>query len=403
MTRGEAARRSKSAGGQTVSGLCDGLVVVKVTKAVARAEPLRYTSGVDSALVGRVTQLIVEHFGARTTVTRVAALAGDASTRRYLRAWVSGPSAPPSVVVMLLADSGIAISSEELAVFATAPTELPYVNVHRFMVQLGVAVPELYRDASAAGMLLLEDIGDVALWDAVQHQPADRVCALYRRAIDQLLRIELDGTARRDDTCLAFQQTFDERLFLWEFEHFIEWGLLKRLDPAPTDRDLRIMREHFAAMARVLDAQPRVLNHRDFHSWNLHVHDDRIRVIDFQDALLAPAPYDLATLLGDRDTPAIVTPAIESTLLRYYHEQWQARGGPARSADELWDVYATCALQKAFKVVGRFHYLHLEKGKPGYLRYLPSTFRQIARLLAGRPDLTPLREVLARYLPELRP
>lgn len=356
----------------------------------------------DSAPVERVTQLIIEHFGTRTSVTRVTALAGDASTRRYLRAWLSGPGAPPSVVVMLLADRGIAISSEELAVFKTAPTELPYINVHRFLVRLGVAVPELYLDASAAGVLLLEDIGDVALWDAVQNQPTEVVEELYRRAIDQLLLIELDGTARRDDSCIAFQQTFDERLFMWEFEHFIEWGLLKRLDPAPSDDDLRIMREHFAPLSRFLDRQPRVLNHRDFHSWNLYVHDGRIRVIDFQDALLAPAPYDLATLLGDRDTPTLITPAIERTLLEYYREQWQARGGGAMTEEELWDVYASCALQKAFKVVGRFHYLHLEKGKPGYLRFLPSTLRQIARLLARRPDLAPLREVLVRYLPELR-
>jgi aminoglycoside/choline kinase family phosphotransferase len=373
-----------------------------VRKAVAPPNRLRYTSAVDSALVERVTQLIVEHFGAGTSVRRVTALAGDASTRRYLRASLTGPGAPASVVVMLLADRGIAISSEELAVFKTAPTELPYVNVHRFLVGLGVAVPELYLDASSTGVLLLEDIGDVPLWDAVRQQPADVVCELYQRAIDQLLLIEIAGTARRDEACVAFQQTFDERLFNWEFEHFIEWGLLKRLDHAPSDGDLRVMREHFAAISRFLDAQPRVLNHRDFHSWNLYVHDGGIRVIDFQDALLAPGPYDLATLLGDRDTPTLITPPLEQRLLQYYRAQWQAHGGAPWTEESLWDVYASCALQKAFKVVGRFHYLHLEKGKPGYLRFLPSTLRQIGRLLDRRPDLTPLREVLVRYLPELR-
>jgi len=42
------------------------------------------------------------------------------------------------------------------------------------------------------------------------------------------------------------------------------------------------------------------------------------------------------------------------------------------------------------------------KGKPGYLRYLPSTWRQIARLLAARPDLEPVRRILGQYVPELR-
>jgi aminoglycoside/choline kinase family phosphotransferase len=373
-----------------------------VRKSIDLPQQLRYTSGVDSQRVGRVRELICQRFGPGTSVIRVAALAGDASTRRYLRAWLSGANAPPSVVVMLLADRGIAMSSEELAVFKNAPTELPYVNVHRFLVRLGVAVPELYLDASTEGVLLLEDIGDVALWDAVQGQPDDVVCDLYQRAIDQLLRIELDGTAQRDESCVAFQQAFDERLFLYEFGHFIEYGLTKR-GHAPADRDLRVMHEHFGRMARFLDGQPRVLNHRDFHSWNLHVQDGRIRVIDFQDALLAAAPYDLATLLGDRDTPNVVRPAIERRLLDYYRQQWGARGGAPLTEGQLWDVYASCALQKAFKVVGRFHYLHIAKGKDGYLRFLPSTLRQIRRLIAARADLAPLHAVLLRYFPELQP
>jgi aminoglycoside/choline kinase family phosphotransferase len=289
-----------------------------------------------------------------------------------------------------------------LAVFKEAPAELPYVNVHRFLAGLGVAIPALYVDASDAGLLLLEDVGDVPLWEAVQGRPDADVVALFERAIDQLLLIELDGMARRDDRCIAFQQAFDRRLFDWEFEHFVEHGLVNRLGHPMPSSELEELRAHFGRVSAFLDAQPRVLNHRDFHSWNLHVHDDRIRVIDFQDALLAPAPYDLATLLGDRDTPKVITPAIEERLLAYYASAWEARGGTPWQRQQLWDVYAACALQKAFKVVGRFHYLDTVKGKPGYLRYLPPTWRQISRLLGARPDLAPVQRILAQYTPELR-
>jgi len=126
-----------------------------------------------------------------------------------------------------------------------------------------------------------------------------------------------------------------------------------------------------------------------------------VRVIDFQDALLAPAPYDLATLLGDRVTPLLIRPPLEQDLLRSYAVRWEARGGTAWNPEELWNVYSACALQKAFKVVGRFHYLDRVKGKPGYLRFVPPTLQQIARLLALRPELSEVRAILARYFPEL--
>lgn len=339
-------------------------------------------------------------FGTAVRLQRLVPLAGDASTRRYARLWLEGPGAPTTAVAMLLADRGIALSSEELAVFKEAPQELPYLNLHRFFVRLGVAVPALYADASEHGVLLLEDIGDTALWDAVQEQSDDRIRQLYAQAIEQLLLIQIEGTRRRDPACLAFQQTFDERLFLWEFDHFIEYGIERRLARPLPSRDAEVLRGHFTTIAHRLDRQPRYLNHRDFHSWNLFVQHGQVRVIDFQDALLAPAPYDLATLLGDRDTPRIVRPAIETALLHYYRQRWQELSGTPLDASEFTDIYFLCALQKAFKVVGRFYFIEMVKQKPGYLRYIPPTVRQIHRILPRFPELAELSATLTRYLPE---
>jgi aminoglycoside/choline kinase family phosphotransferase len=367
---------------------------------LTRRQRVGSAARVDATLTSLLETLVRDRFGSATAMHHGEPLAGDASTRRYARLWLEGPGAPPSVIAMILADRGIAMSSDELAVFKEAPRELPYLNVHRFLVGLGVAVPEVYVDAADRGVLLLEDIGDTALWDAVQQQPEeDCVQRLYERAIDQLLTIQVDGTRRPDPECIAFQQVFDERLFVWEFEHFIEWGIERRCGRALPDLDAAVLRRHFARIARRLAGLPRVLNHRDFHSWNLFVQDGAIRVIDFQDALLAPGPYDLATLLGDRDTPHVVRPPLEARLLAYYQCQWAERSGSALDPREFEDVYFLCALQKALKVVGRFYFLELEKKKLGYRRYIPSTVRQIERILPRFPEYAEMAEVVRRYLP----
>jgi aminoglycoside/choline kinase family phosphotransferase len=342
--------------------------------------------------------LVRQAFGAAARLLRAAPLAGDASTRSYARLWIEGAGAPATAVVMLLADRGTAMSSDELAVFKEAPRELPYLNVHRFMKRLGIAVPEVYADASERGVVLLEDIGDIALWDAVQNQPRERIVFLYQAAIDQLLKLEIDGTAQPDTDCIAFQQSFDAKLYNWELEHFIEHGIEARLGALP-QRDATILRQAFAAIATRLDNEPKVLNHRDFHSWNLYVQGDRIRVIDFQDALLAAAPYDLATLLGDRDTPQVVSPDLEAELLEFFRRRWQARSGASLDARRFTETYFLCALQKALKVVGRFYFLDRVKGKPGYMRYVPSTVRQIERVLPRFPEYADMAAVLRKYLP----
>jgi aminoglycoside/choline kinase family phosphotransferase len=355
----------------------------------------------------RLQQLISEKiaaaFRAGATLISLRALAGDASSRRYYRAFLSGSSdTPDSIIVMELpAGSSLPLSSEELAVFKEGPKELPFLNLHRFLTRIGVHVPKLYGHWEEEGVLLLEDFGDTALWDRVQNLPPDEILTWYRKAIDELLHLQIVGTAERDDNCLAFQQRFDFKLYMWEFEHFIEWGLEKRQGAKISATAIDELRKWFARIAETLQSQTPCLNHRDFHSWNLMVRQESIGVIDFQDALLAPPQYDLASLLNDRITDTLVTPPIEAQLLAYFMERSQDLGR-ALDAGEFFEIYRLSAIQRDLKVVGRFYYLDQVKGKSGYMKFIPPTVRRLERNLANtahaRPVLPLLREELEAML-----
>ena len=128
---------------------------------------------------------------------------------------------------MVFSGSSLPLSSEELAVFETPPKELPFLNLHRFLGKLDLRIPALYGHWVDEGILLLEDLGDQSLWDEVQGLAPDGVARWYERAIDQLLTLQIRGTEQRDDSCMAFGQRFDFRLYRWEFEHFIEYGIEK--------------------------------------------------------------------------------------------------------------------------------------------------------------------------------
>lgn len=348
-----------------------------------------------------VAEMVTEVFGAGARLTGFEDLAGDASSRRYFRAALDAPEGPRSAIVMSWNDSGLPISSEELAVFDRPPEELPFLNVHRFLRAAGVRVPAVHGHWVEQGLMLLEDLGDVCLWDRVREAPQAEVVRWYRKAIDELLVLQVGGTRARNDQCMAFRQTFDQRLYLWEFAHFIEYGLEAGDKGSLPASERRLLDESFEGIACHLSGQPRVLNHRDYHSWNLMVHGDAVVVIDFQDALLAPAQYDLASLLNDRETDQVVTPAVEEQLLDYYLERLGEWGEPRPGRDDFRETYLLSALQRDFKVVGRFRYLDLVKGKPGYKRYIAPTLRRIGRNLRRAPGLDRLIPVLAAHFEEI--
>ncbi|MFN2426896.1 MAG: aminoglycoside phosphotransferase family protein, partial [Candidatus Binatia bacterium] len=318
-------------------------------------------------------------------VASVDPMRGDASTRSYARVRLTGAAAgaPSTLVLMMMQDAAVAMSSEELGVFGKdGPKELAFVNVGRFLAGLTDAVPTIHAVSPDSRLLLLEDVGDTPLWEAAAASPAET----FGRALDLLA--DLQARATDDGSgCYAFVQSFDEKLFAWEFEHFLEYGVAGAAPDlmAESRRELR-------AVAARLAALPRVFSHRDYHAWNIHVQpaepgrdrnapNTRLRLIDFQDALLAPALYDVASLLTDRNTPERITAGIEESLLvRFYSRQ---KAGRLESLAATRSAYRLIALQRVLKVVGRFHYLAEVKGKPHYLGLLPAVCQTARRLLAS--------------------
>lgn len=332
------------------------------------------------------------------TLTAIEPLLGDASARRYVRVRLAG-AAPASAIAMLLPHDTPASASEELTGGSVA-TELPFIDLQRFLARHDVPVPALHQYDEAAGILLLEDLGDVALADAATTRGGDRA-PLFAQAVDTLAQIA--ALVRDPDPgCSAFRQRYDRALIARELEVVSSHGLAAR-DDGPA-RDPRTDPEMQAALARLGDriaAQPIVLMHRDYHAWNLQVDaHGKVRVIDFQDALLGPALYDLASLCTDRDSDRFVDAALEASLLRRFAEQLARRGGPAYADhDALRADYFDAVAYRTLRVIGRFRYLAIEKGKPTYLRFLPRMAQQTRRALLANgsnelPDLLATRSAL---------
>jgi aminoglycoside/choline kinase family phosphotransferase len=338
-------------------------------------------------------------FGEAARVVAEKPLVGDASTRRYVRLRLAGGTAPPTAVAMVLPPEMRAAASDELGPAGSGARELPFVEVGRYLAAGGLPVPALHHDAGVAdGVLLLEDVGDTTLWAAVQAAPA-RAAALFGDAVDLLVALQALGAERPDPRCCAFGRRFDAALARAELEHFVEHGIETRRGRALAAAERAALLAALEAVCEPFAGPHTALAHRDYMAWNLHVQDGRLRLLDFQDALLAPDAFDLAQLLTDRTTIMLVPPDLETALVARFRQGRAARGLPLAEGFER--RYRLCALQHALKVIGRFHFLEQVRGKPGYLAYLPSVYAVARRMLAAVPEMAPAVPLLAAHVPEL--
>jgi N-acetylmuramate 1-kinase len=323
----------------------------------------------------------------------VLKLKGDASNRSYLRVgtW------PDSVVVMVMPEQ--ARKSEE-ASGAAVPSELPFLDVQRYLARLGVRVPAILRYDEKAGMMVLEDLGDVTLEKALEATAAE---VLYGSSVDLLARLRTAAEKSPDANSIAFKRAFDEELYLWELHHFREWGLEAWSGKLPSPGERAVLEEAFASIARRLAAAARGFTHRDYQSRNLMVKGGEVVVIDFQDALQGPRAYDLVALL--RDSYVALDEGLVDAMLRRYQEAVTRATGERLDAGEFRRFFDLLTVQRKLKDAARFEFIHRVKHNPSFLPHIPQSLAYVRSAFDRLPNdaaVQALRRVASAYVPELQ-
>jgi aminoglycoside/choline kinase family phosphotransferase len=311
---------------------------------------------------------------------RVVALTGDASDRRYFR---------------ILPKDG---ESFVLAVYSS-PFDfetLPFVNTTALFTAMPVPVPRILGHAADAGVLALEDLGDVTLQAHLGSASPGRHNALYREAVSFIDTMQRRGRELSSPKYVPYTVSFDVEKLTWETDFFIKHFLeaYRGIVFAPADRE--VLRAELASIVRELAAEPKVLCHRDYHSRNLMLRGDHLCIIDFQDARLGPDTYDLVSLLRDSyvDLP---WPVVDDLIA--YFLAFQGRAG---DQDEFRRRFDLMALQRNLKALGTFGYQTTARSNPVYIQYMPRTLNYVKENLKRYPRFGRLADLLSMHVTELR-
>ncbi len=305
----------------------------------------------------------------------LAPASSDASFRRYFRL-KSGES---TTIVM----------------DAPAPQEdcRPFCDVTDRLLAAGVTVPCILAKDLAQGFLLLTDLGRQTYYDQIQEGlPEASLQAHYRDAIAALVAIQTADTQG-----LA---TLDAERLGAELQLFPEWFVEKYHGVSLTTTESAQLQTLFQHLTTAIARQPTVLVHRDFHSPNLMVCDDPAvgknpGVLDYQDALVGPITYDIASLVFDART-TWQEPQQLDWAIRYW-EQARAAGLPVEADFATFhEQYEWAGLQRNLRILGVFARLHLRDNKPAYLNHMPRVLQYVRQVASRYGVFRPLLKLLDR-------
>jgi N-acetylmuramate 1-kinase len=269
----------------------------------------------------------------------IVPLTPDASTRNYFRIpW----------------NKGRAVA----AVYPEAfdPDFHPYLDVTNLFLESGIPVPEIYAVDGQSGVIVQEDLGDRQLFRVYDAAPKDECDEYKERAVNLIAQIQKATATAFEKQSIASRLAFDEPKLSWELDFFVEHYFGSLRGETLRHAEAAELKAELNDIAAELGARPRVLCHRDFHAANLMVDDNnRLRIVDHQDARMGPVTYDLVSFLLDR---RLEPPSLAE--LRAYRlfllEERRILGLEALDPDEVAQEFRLMAIQRGLKATGTFSY-----------------------------------------------
>lgn len=285
-------------------------------------------------------------------------MAGDASGRRFAR--LTGPDGQSAILMQ--ADP------------AVAGGHAAFLTCARHLTAHGLAAPEILK--AEGPFALVGDLGPDTFAQWIARHPEDET-VLYSAAVDLLVALQ-------DIPPPAGLMAIDPATGAQMLDPFFDFHA-PELGTEEKDTLRRALEAALSAHAPV--AQTFAL--RDFHAENLMWRPDRqgldrVGLIDFQDAVMAPAVYDLVSLL--RDARRDVSEALYTAM----RDRFAAATGadPAATAAAC----AVVAVQRNLRILGIFARLAQRDGKQRYLAFIPRVERMLRADLA-HPALADLARI----------
>jgi hypothetical protein len=275
-----------------------------------------------------------------------------------------------------------------------AESVTPFVAIARLLDRHGFCAPAILAHDLDDGLLLLSDLGRDTVLDTEGRPIAERYTASAEVLAD-MHAVAWPHACEAAPGVVHDIPAYSRRAMLIETELFIDWYWEAKRGAPPGDAQRSAWTAAWNTILDSIAGAERSLVLRDHHSPNIIWRgamrgNARVGLIDFQDALIGPAAYDVASLA--RDARVDIAPDLEEAVTAAYEARRRLRGPFDASAFR--SAFAVMAAQRNAKILGIFIRLDRRDGKPAYLKHLPRVEAYFGRSLAD-PAMAPVATLLA--------
>ena len=261
-----------------------------------------------------------------------------------------------------------------------------YFLINKFLRNNKLLTPRTYKFNSKKNFMLIEDLGKQSFHEILQKQK--NKLAIYKKLVDALIKIQSIPANK----VKKITKLYSKQKLIKESNLFFEWYVSKVFKKKKALLVSRKIKKLLYPMLDQLSCPNHYFVHRDFHVSNLINFQNKVGIIDSQDALLGNPTYDLMSLIDDVRIKTSLQ--LKKQIFSYYLTKTKI--ADAKDVSLFQKDFDILSVQRSLKIIGIFSRLFIRDKKKHYVTMLPYVW-SLLYLRLRNPYFAELKKVIKKY------
>ena len=246
-----------------------------------------------------------------------------------------------------------------------------YDAINKLLNKNKILAPRLYQENFSKNYIEIQDFGNETIFK-ILNKTGNNKFNYFKKVIRTLNQLQ----SIKDRKIKNFKKKnytipkYHKEILIKEANLFCDWYAKKNLSKSNKNKFSKKFKKTIKKLTLNLKLRNDVFVHRDFHVSNLMLVDNRIGIIDNQDALIGNRAYDLASLIDD--VRLKTSKLLKKKVYNFYIKRQKKLENHKFKND-----FEILSILRNLKIIGIFTRLAIRDGKKKYLKLIPYAWKLI--------------------------
>ena len=265
---------------------------------------------------------------------------------------------------------------------------LVYDAINKVLDKNKILAPKLYKENYNMNYIEIQDFGNETIFSKLNKKKNSRFNH-FKKIINLLNKIQsiknrkIKNFKNKNYTI----PKYDQKILINEATLFCDWYLKKNPPKLTKSKFSKEFKKIIKRLTLNLKLKNNFFVHRDFHVSNLMLVNNRIGIIDSQDALIGNRAYDLASLIDD--VRLKTSKSFKKKVFNFYVKKHHKL-----DINKFKNDFEILSILRNLKIIGIFTRLAMRDGKKNYLKMIPYTWKLIRMRINENGSFQDLKRLL---------